>query len=151
MAVCGQQAHEGGSTRLIDGRTVLDDLAATCPDVLGALKQPRSARFSDHLGAVLTDIPEPGTRPARQILRLRFDDLATFAPGLLALVPELQAAIERQSLTITLARGQGYLLDNHRWLHARNAFTGSRTMYRLHGNPVPGFGLRPGIPTADRP
>ncbi|MFJ5678081.1 hypothetical protein [Streptomyces sp. NPDC093097] len=34
-----------------------------------------------------------------------------------------------------LHAGEGYLLDNYRWLHARTAFLGTRRCYRALGNP----------------
>jgi hypothetical protein len=47
-----------------------------------------------------------------------------------------------------LNAGQGYILDNHRWLHGRRAFTGQRVMYRVNGNPLPHLGITPGfLPT----
>ncbi|MFE7317826.1 hypothetical protein ACFU7T_32705 [Streptomyces sp. NPDC057555] len=34
-----------------------------------------------------------------------------------------------------LHAGEGYLLDNYRWLHACTAFLGTRRCYRALGNP----------------
>lgn len=43
--------------------------------------------------------------------------------------------IERHRVTMMLRPGQGYVLDNYRWLHGRGAFTGDRVFYRVHANP----------------
>jgi hypothetical protein len=58
----------------------------------------------------------------------------------------LLAAIERHTHTFDLSPGQGYVVDNHRWLHGRDAYHGPRALYRLHGEPLPELGLRSGIP-----
>jgi hypothetical protein len=58
----------------------------------------------------------------------------------------LTASINRHTFTVNLRPGQGVLLDNHRWLHARDTFEGPRQLYRLLGNPLPGLGMHPGIP-----
>ena len=84
-------------------------------------------------------------------LRLRLDDLVTFAPDLQPWLPTLEAAIARHAISVPLVAGQGYILDNHRWLHAREEFTGTRTLYRVLGDPLPSLGLHPGIPAALEP
>ena len=84
--------------------------------------------------------------PARLQLRLRLDDLVTFAPDLLTHLPVLRVVIVRHTITVPLGAGQGYILDNHRWLHAREKFTGTRALYRVLGDPLPSLGLHPGIP-----
>jgi hypothetical protein len=61
-------------------------------------------------------------------------------------IPQLTASINRHTLAVTLQPGQGVLLDNHRWLHARDTFEGSRKLHRLLGNPLPSLGMCPGIP-----
>ena len=100
-----------------------------------------------HLGAGLTAIPATVASPARLHLRLRLDDLVTFAPDLLTHLPTLRLAIARRTITVPLGAGQGYILDNHRWLHAREQFTGTRTLYRVLGDPLSSLGLHPGIPS----
>ena len=147
MLTCTVQARVGGASQFTDGLAVHDDLAATCPESLQALSRTRSALFggaAGHLGAVFTPVPGPG--PARVAIRLRLDDLVSFAPGVAEWIPLLTAAINRHTFTVTLQPGQGVLLDNHRWLHARDTFEGPRQLYRLLGNPLPSMEMYPGIP-----
>ncbi len=81
-------------------------------------------------------------------VRLRLDDLAQFSPEVTRWLPTLRATIHQHTTTFTLAAGQGYVLDNHRWLHGRRAYTGPRVMYRITGNPLPHLGIVPGfVPT----
>ncbi|HUZ25257.1 MAG TPA: TauD/TfdA family dioxygenase [Streptosporangiaceae bacterium] len=153
MLTCAVQAPAGGATRLTDGLAVHDDLRATCPESLHALSRARTVLFggaAGYLGAVFT--PAAGRSPARVAMRLRLDDLGFFSPNVAEWIPPLTASIERHTCTMTLHPGQGLLLDNHRWLHARDTFEGPRRLYRLLGNPLPGLGMYPGIPVpADQP
>jgi alpha-ketoglutarate-dependent taurine dioxygenase len=147
MLTCAAQAQVGGASRFTDGRAVHEDLTATCPESMQALSRPRSVLFggaAGHLGAVFTTVPGPG--PARLAMRLRLDDLVSFSPDVAEWIPQLTASINRHTFTVTLQPGQGVLLDNHRWLHARDTFEGPRQMYRLLGNPLPNLGMHPGIP-----
>jgi Taurine catabolism dioxygenase TauD, TfdA family len=99
---------------------------------------------ASYLGAVFTTVPGPG--PVRVAIRLRLDDLVSFSPEVAEWIPQLTASINRHTFTVTLQRGQGVLLDNHRWLHAREKFEGPRQLYRLLGNPLPSLRMYPGIP-----
>jgi len=149
MTACSHPAATGGASRLTDGQAVRDDLAATSPRALEALTRTRTVLFGSaaggHLTAIFTTLPATADTPPRTLMRLRLDDLATFAPDLLAHLPALRASITRHTITTTLAAGHGYLLDNHRWLHARDNFTGTRTLYRVQGNPRPGVSHWTGI------
>ncbi|MEV6404300.1 TauD/TfdA family dioxygenase [Streptomyces bobili] len=133
MLVCARPAATGGQCLLADGHAVYADLAEHHPDALAALSEPRSAFFGGgdgHLGSVFT--PRADGRP---LIRLRWDSLARFSPLAQPYLPVLRAAITRHQRTLTLAAGQGYVLDNTRWLHARSAFTGPRLCYRALGEP----------------
>lgn len=150
MAVCAQPAATGGASRFADGLAVLSELATTWPQAMTALTQPRSVLFGGtggYLGTVLTSAQRTTAVTDRLQLRLRLDDLVTFAPDLQTWLPALRAAVARHTITVPRAAGQGYFLDNHRWLHAREQFTGTRALYRVLGDPLPGLGLDPGIPT----
>lgn len=147
MLVCGRAANTGGASVLVDGRAVLADLTPDTHGVIAALSEPRTARFGagyGHSCQVITVHPQH-----RVELRLRLDDLAHFSPLVLPAVPRLRAAIARRRVLLPLARGQGYVLDNHRWLHARTAFTGDRTCWRGLG--VPRFALAEGFALAPTP
>jgi hypothetical protein len=149
LTACASTADTGGACRLTDGLAVHDDLATTCPEALAAFRRPRTTLFggaAGYLGSVFTNVPPTDGAPARRMIRLRLDDLVRFSPEIARWVPALQSAIDRHSRCVELAVGQGYLVDNHRWLHGRDAYDGPRVLYRLHGDPLPGLGLHPGIP-----
>lgn len=147
MLTCAVQARSGGASRFCDGLAIHDDLAANSPESLQALSRPRSALFggaAGYLGAILTSVPGPG--PARAVIRLRLDDLVSFSPDIAEYIPQLTASISSHTMTVTLRPGQGVILDNYRWLHARNTFEGPRRMYRLLGNPLADLDMFPGVP-----
>ncbi len=140
---CSKAAVSGGQCVLIDGQAVHDDLAKSEPEALRAFRTQRSVLFggaSGHLGSILAN--EGG---GRLILRFRRDELARFSPDVTRWLPVLHAAIERHAVEFDLAVGQGYVLDNHRWLHGRRAFTGQRVVHRVHGNPLPELGIVTGL------
>lgn len=140
---CMQAAASGGECVIVDGKAVYEDLAATEPDALMALRTPRSALFGGapgHLGSTFGN-----TTGGRITVRLRLDSLAQFSPEAIRWVPALRAAINGNALTFRRDPGQGYILHNHRWLHGRRAFTGQRVMYRVHGNPLPPWRIPSGF------
>jgi alpha-ketoglutarate-dependent taurine dioxygenase len=143
MLFCAQPATSGGQCRLVDGARLHHELAARDPDLLAELSTPRSALFggsTGHLGAVFDD------RNGRTVVRLRLDDLVQFSPQITRRLPNLRALLRGFEISIRLARGNGYLLCNTRWLHGRTAFTGQRLMYRLLGSPLATVQIPPGFP-----
>ncbi|GAA3891962.1 hypothetical protein GCM10022243_66120 [Saccharothrix violaceirubra] len=148
MLGCSRRATSGGQCVLFDGLAVYETLAETEPDALAALRAPRSVLFggaSGHLGAIFTEYDD-----GRVTVRLRQDDLVQFSPDVERSLPTLRAAIEQHVRELDLSAGQGYVLDNHRWLHGRRAFIGHRVVHRINGNPLPHLGIRTGIPTRAR-
>lgn len=133
LLVCGQAAVTGGESLLTDGRAVHADLFLGGREVGLALTQPRTAFFGagdGHATQVFT-----AHRGQRVSLRLRLDGLARWSPIVQPYLPPLRAAAARHQITLALGPGQGYLLDNERWLHARRAFVGDRLCWRALGNP----------------
>jgi hypothetical protein len=142
MMACGQPASTGGECVVIDGKAVYDDLAESHPRVAKALSAPRSVLFGGAAGCLSSVFSASGDRIT---IRLRLDELAQFSPETTRWLPVLRAAIDRHATMVRLDTGQGYILDNHRWLHGRRAFTGQRVMYRVNGNPLPHLGVTPGF------
>ncbi|KOV78534.1 hypothetical protein ADL03_39775 [Nocardia sp. NRRL S-836] len=143
MMSCAQAATTGGDCVLIDGQAVYEDLAESEPEALIALSTPRSVLFggaSGHLSSIFSD-----NGRGRIAVRLRLDELAQFTPEVDRWIPVLRAAIDRHAIGFGLTAGQGYVLDNHRWLHGRRAFTGQRVVHRVNGDPLPGLVVTTGV------
>ncbi|MEU0253124.1 TauD/TfdA family dioxygenase [Streptomyces sp. NPDC006184] len=133
LLVCLQPASAGGETLLADGRDVHARLVSENRAAAVALCQPRTAYFgagAGHASQVFT-IQADG----RISIRLRQDGLARWSPIVQPYLPILRSAIAASHRRLTLRAGQGYLLDNHRWLHARTRFTGDRRLLRALGEP----------------
>ncbi|MFF2025030.1 TauD/TfdA family dioxygenase [Streptomyces sp. NPDC058171] len=141
LLVCQQPALSGGDVLLTDGRALHALLLERAPKALETMTLPGTAFYGDgggHPSQVFTRY-----RGERVSVRLRQDALASFSPLLVPYLPHLRSAIESLQQRITLRAGQGYLIDNSRWLHARTGFRGDRVCLRALGNPLtpmpPGF------------
>ncbi|MFF3332639.1 TauD/TfdA family dioxygenase [Streptomyces sp. NPDC002888] len=133
LLVCGQTAATGGESLLTDGQAVHTSLFIGGREAGPTLAQPRTAFFGagdGHTTQVFT--VHCGQRVS---VRLRLDGLARWSPIVLPYLPQLRAAAVRHQIPLALAPGQGYLLDNERWLHGRRAFTGDRLCWRALGHP----------------
>ncbi|MFE4367460.1 TauD/TfdA family dioxygenase [Streptomyces sp. NPDC056835] len=132
LLVCLQPASADGEALLADGRDVHACLVSENPEAAVALCQPRTACFgagTGHATQVFT-VQADG----RISIRLRQDGLARWSPIVQPYLPVLRSAITAGRHRLMLQVGQGYLLDNHRWLHARTRFTGNRQLLRALGN-----------------
>ncbi|WP_406463427.1 TauD/TfdA family dioxygenase [Streptomyces sp. NBC_01622] len=134
LLVCAQAAATGGECLLTDGQAMHSDLFAGEQEAGAALAQARTAFFGAGDGHATQVFTVHDDR--RVSVRLRFDGLARWNPIVQPYLPQLRAAAGRHQLCLALAPGQGYLLDNERWLHARRAFTGDRLFWRALGQPL---------------
>ncbi|TDC81855.1 TauD/TfdA family dioxygenase [Actinomadura sp. 7K507] len=133
LLVCGRPADQGGECLLTDARAVHAELMANRREAALALADPRTTFFGagdGHAAQVFSAHPE-----GRVSVRLRLDGLARWSPLVQPYVRDLWEVTLRHQISLRLAAGQGYLLDNSRWLHARRAFTGDRLCWRALGEP----------------
>lgn len=54
-------------------------------------------------------------------------------------------AASRYRIEFRLSVGQGYAVQNGRWLHGRGRFSGNREMLRILGHPLSGIPIRYGF------
>ncbi|MDX3351381.1 TauD/TfdA family dioxygenase [Streptomyces sp. ME02-6979A] len=141
LLVCQQPAASGGDVLLTDGRALHALLLERAPRALEMMALPGTAFYGNgggHPSQIFTR-----HRGERVSIRLRQDALAAFSPLLTPHLPHLRTAIEALQQCVTLDAGQGYLIDNSRWLHARTGFSGDRVCLRALGDPrtpiPPGF------------
>ncbi|WP_081973631.1 TauD/TfdA family dioxygenase [Kitasatospora phosalacinea] len=143
LLACQQEGAVGGSSILVDGRRVLGDVLRLGSEVLAALSAPRAAYFGGvdgRFGPVLEPLGD-----GRWHLRHREDALARFSPDAVPHLPALREAVRRNAVTVRLRPGQALLVDNHRVLHGRSAFTGERLMLRALGAAAGWLELEPGF------
>lgn len=140
LVSCLQSAAEGGESWFIDGKAVYETLAENHPAELEALSEPGSVVFNGYRSAIFEGIA------GRVVVRIRFDDLVEYGPEVHAALPALKAAIAEHTQTVRLNSGEGYVVDNSRWIHGRAAFAGDRVMLRALGDLLPGSVLPLGFP-----
>ncbi len=149
MLTCVVSAEHGGQSVVVDGKLLYGVLAAQDEEILQILSRPRSALFGGaggYLGAIFERDAD-----ARVSVRLRLDELSRFSPDVTQVIPRLVALAERHMLVLPLRAGQGYILNNSRCLHGRARFSGTRTMFRVLGNPLPDLAIRRGFtPSSSR-
>ncbi|MER0476926.1 TauD/TfdA family dioxygenase [Streptomyces sp. Edi2] len=134
LLACQRAAGSGGEILLADGQAIYAELAERWPEAADALSQPGTAFYGDgggHPARVFTPYPD-----GRIALRLRQDRLARFSPLVTRHLPRLYKVIDAHQHPVALSPGQGYLVDNERWLHARKAFSGHRRCLRALGAPT---------------
>ncbi|WP_329822369.1 hypothetical protein [Streptomyces sp. JV176] len=143
--VLGEQADAGGGDPFDAVKYPV--CLSECADAVVGLSRPSTVFFGGsggHPTQIFTT--HPGGRVS---IRLRQDELAQFSTIIQHYLPRLSQTIRAHQMPLSLAPGQGYLLDNERWLHARTPFTGSRLCHRALGTPL--APLPPGFPVTRHP
>jgi alpha-ketoglutarate-dependent taurine dioxygenase len=127
---CAQPAEEGGMSLFVDGKQIYQVLAREYPHVLQALTAPNSALFAGSEAPLYNSIF--GTLTDGSIcLRFRYDSLGYYAAPVCSVLPSFMDLLGQHTISFTLQKHQGYILQNGRWLHGRTAFCGEREMYRV--------------------
>ncbi|MBV9020675.1 MAG: TauD/TfdA family dioxygenase [Chloroflexi bacterium] len=127
---CCRPANSGGSSLLADGKHIHHVLVEKFPHVLQTLATPNSAIFRG------TDIPLLGSvfntlENGNIYIRFRYDNLGYYSAPVSAILPTFLEVLNMHTISFPLAKGQGYIIQNGRWLHGRTSFQGKREMYRV--------------------
>ncbi|GAA2720228.1 MULTISPECIES: TauD/TfdA family dioxygenase [Streptomyces] len=141
LVVCARPADTGGDTLLVDGQDLLSELARRRPGDLGPLTRRTTMRTAPRIYAPVFRLSPAG----RCVLRLPSGRGVSWSPAARRRLLNLEVAVERTRRRLSLAPGQGYLLDNWRWAHGRLTFAGERLLYRAEGDPT--FRMPAGFPT----
>ncbi|MFG2054193.1 TauD/TfdA family dioxygenase [Micromonospora sp. NPDC048930] len=119
-------ARSGGAAALVDGARVLALLRHTFDDA--AIAGVRLVPADGSAG-------RPVIEMAEGLARFRYRDDQVAAPhggaGSADVLAELRRLISGTAISLSLAAGEGYLVHNHRLLHGRAAFAGSRRLVRF--------------------
>lgn len=126
---CKEQSGEGGETTLIDMKKVLYQIIEKF-GLNNPLLEKNNAIFADqdniHVGNII-EIQKDGSF----FVRFRNDKFGYFNSELNKIMPEFYSIIAENTIQIKLNTGQGYVINNGRYLHGRNSFVGSREMWRI--------------------
>lgn len=121
------KSETGGEALLVDGLELLAAVKNRHPDLYDLLTNSKYSSFKADNGAF---VPRPIFNEDTGVLRFRFDDSIQLSASLVDGFPMLRLLIYEFAHPIALEPGQCYIVDNHRFLHGRTSFTGSRELLR---------------------
>jgi hypothetical protein len=108
---------------------LFDEVSAQIPAAIEALTRPRSVVFKSENGLIEGSIFF--LCGDNFSVRFRFDRMVYLSPDVASVMPRFLEIIKQFTIMKRLGSDEGYLLDNHRWLHGRTHFSGTRSAYRL--------------------
>lgn len=126
------KSETGGESLLVDGHQVIQTIKVQEAALYELLTSSKYSSFRSDNGSFQ---PCPIYDERNKILRFRFDDGIQLSPSLFNRFPTLCKIIYQQAAAIALEPGQCIIADNHRILHGRTPFTGSRELLRVLANP----------------
>ncbi|PTU25157.1 hypothetical protein P175DRAFT_0498267 [Aspergillus ochraceoroseus IBT 24754] len=132
MSTLKSRSTTGGESLLVDGLEVLNTIKKQNGALYNLITSPEHSSFRSEDGVF---VPRPIFEESSGMFRFRFDDNIQLSASLVLRFPQFLEVIYRNAYAISLEPGQGYLLDNHRFLHGRTAFHGSRELLRVLVNP----------------
>lgn len=120
---CFEQADVGGQTLFCDGKVLAQHLQQGHPEAWRALSASQSACFGrpgyQHNSAIFSG-------ESSIVLRFRTDPWGFYNAQVWSHLPTLLALIDAHTTSVRLEAGQGYLVNNLRWLHGACAGQGGR-------------------------
>jgi alpha-ketoglutarate-dependent taurine dioxygenase len=153
LVACTVPPRKGGESTFADAAAIVSELGQRSPEALQRLCAPDCAVFRS-----VSYRPDVDSRPGEPIHRPVLERISNtrlqvrYRPDPVGFSPEAQFALrafresmERHTFDLPLAKGDGYLVRNDRWLHGRRAAEGPRTTLRLLIYPpgVDSAGARP--------
>lgn len=127
---CEESAGSGGESFLVDGYRVYESLNSRYPEAARALSEPDSIIFRSgdemYSGSVFSR-----DNSGRLRVRFRSDEHGYFSGEVSQWLGIVHKIIASHCISMMLSPGEGYIVDNHRFLHGRNSFNGSRKMCRI--------------------
>lgn len=134
MSLLKSASETGGESLLVDGHRVLKAIREQDQHLYRLITSPKYASFRADDG---TFVPRPVFDESEGLLRFRFDDGIQLSASMVSALPKLQDTIFQNAFAVALKAGQGYIVDNHRFLHGRTLFSGSRELLRVLVHPQP--------------
>lgn len=113
---------------LVDGKQVIEYIQTHDKELYDLVTNPKYSSFRADDGSFY---PRPLYSESSNILRFRFDDGIQLSASLIDRFSELRTILFEHAHAISLESGQSYVVNNHRFLHGRTSFTGSRELLRV--------------------
>ena len=138
---CEEPAEEGGISLFVDGKGLYQVLAKEHPQILRVLMTPHTAIFAGGETPFYSSVFSQ-SECNTVCIRFRYDSLGYYTASVCDILPIFLELLKRYTISFTLHKHQGYIIQNGRWLHGRTAFRGERKMYRvlIHINPATNIG-----------
>ena len=134
------KSETGGESLLVDSEEVIKTIKAKDRALYDLIINPKYSSFRNDDG---TFSPRPIYDVDSSIFRFRFDDGIQLSASLIDRFPSLCREIYEHAYAISFEPGQSYIVDNHRFLHGRTSFTGSRELLRVLAYPHSAGTVRP--------
>ncbi|OXA59995.1 uncharacterized protein LOC110843886 [Folsomia candida] len=131
MTTVKKQSKSGGHSTFVNGRHLQTQILSEDSKLFKLLQSSKMTQFQQEDRSFK---PLPMFYGENKI-RCRFDDGIYFNHLLAEKLPQLMHHLARLQLREAFKEGEGYILDNHWWLHGRDGFNGDREILRLLINP----------------
>ncbi|KAF2752732.1 putative haloacid dehalogenase-like hydrolase [Pseudovirgaria hyperparasitica] len=128
MTTLKVKSETGGESALVDTRQALDYIRQHEPLLYSLITCAKYSSFKADNG---TFQPRPIYDEKTDIVRFRFDDGIQMSASLVENFKKLSDIVYKHAFAVSLEPGQCYIVDNHRFLHGRTSFTGSRELLRV--------------------
>ncbi|KAL4888253.1 Clavaminate synthase-like protein [Aspergillus ambiguus] len=123
-----KKSKVGGESIFVDTKLVIQTIKNQNPSLYSFITSSKHTSFRTEDGNFVL---RPIYDEQSDLFRFRFDDGIQFSASVILRVSELLEVMSRCAFHVSLEPGQGYVVDNHRFLHGRTAFTGSRELLRV--------------------
>jgi hypothetical protein len=139
LVLCTKEAHSGGESLFADGRAIVRQLQTAHPQTFAKLNCADAATFRSvgYAAGVESRPGPPRSRPiiealagGRYAIRFRPDPVA-WAQDMGESLAVFADVVRQHVFALPVKRGQGYLVQNDRFLHGRNGAIGERETLRL--------------------
>lgn len=126
---CKNQSGVGGESTLVDFKQVFEQLLKEQQDGSHPILEKDSVIFDDgktrHKGSIIEKLDD-----GSYYLRFRNDEFGYFNSKIFPYLNEFESKINANKQLMKLKTGQGYIINNGRFLHGRSSFQGEREMWR---------------------
>ncbi|KAI9039362.1 putative haloacid dehalogenase-like hydrolase [Aspergillus affinis] len=134
MSTLKSRSETGGESLLADSHRILEIIKEEDEELYRLVTNAKHTSFYSDDGVF---VPRAIFDTEDQIFRFRFDDNIQLSASMVSGFARLQEIIYKNALVVCLQPGQGYILNNHRFLHGRASFSGSRELLRVLVTPHP--------------
>jgi hypothetical protein len=122
----------GGEILLVNGQTLYKRMLKNYPKELHILED-KIALFFDGINKLSAPVFKR-ILDEKISIRFRDDNCVLFSDEAKAAIDVFKMLMLEEVDIQVFECGDGYLLNNHQWLHGRNAYTGHRLVCRIHLN-----------------